>query len=129
LSSLADQVEKNPNDAVNQKRLLESLQKVSAGRFTQAAADYIKSAGLANSVEEWLNKGSTGTLPKDVMRQLIDGAHQNLKAAQDALAAVRPNGQAGGAKHQVGDIVTSKGVRYKITAIRPDGKYDVEEAK
>jgi hypothetical protein len=129
LSSLADQVAANPNDAINQKRLAVSLERVSAGRFTTQALDYIIKAGWGNSLAQWANNPSTGALPSDVMRQLVDGAHQNVKASKDALdAAMGPSSQ-GAAKHKAGDIVMSKGRRYKVTSVRPDGKYEVEEAK
>ena len=85
LDSIAKQVEQNPNDAINQKRLAVALERASAGRFTQQALDYIIKAGLANSIEGWANKATTGALPTDVMRQLIDGAHQNLIASKAAL--------------------------------------------
>src|SRR6202142_3621083 len=84
LSSIADQVATKPNDAINQKRLAVALERASAGRFTTQALDYIIKAGWGNTVEQWASNPSTGALPQDVMRQLIDGAHQNLKAAQDA---------------------------------------------
>lgn len=85
LDSIAKQVEQHPDDAVNQKRLAVALERISAGRFTTQALDYIVKAGIANSIEGWMNSASTGALPKDVMRQLIEGAHQNLKAAKDRL--------------------------------------------
>ena len=87
LASIADQVATKPDDAINQKRLAVALERASAGRFTTQALDYIIKAGWGNTIEEWANKPGTGALPKDVMRQLIDGAHQNLKAAKDAEAA------------------------------------------
>jgi len=85
LSKVADEVEKNPNDAVNQKRLAVALERISAGRFTKEALDYIVKAGWGNTLEQWANNPSTGALPKDVMRQLVDGAHQNLDAAKGVL--------------------------------------------
>jgi hypothetical protein len=89
LASLADQVAAKPSDAINQKRLAVALEKVSAGRFTTQALDYIIKAGWGNTIQQWINNPSTGALPKDVMRQLVDGAHENLKAAKDALDAAR----------------------------------------
>lgn len=84
LSSIADQVAQNPNDAVNQKRLAVALERASAGRFTTQALDYILQAGLGNKIEGFLKGTTTGALPEDIMRQLIDGAHQNLQAADAA---------------------------------------------
>ena len=92
LSSIADQVAKNPNDAINQKRLAVALERQSAGRFTVQALDYIIKAGWGNTIEQWANNPSTGALPADVMRQLIDGAHQNLKAAKDAVTEAQNMG-------------------------------------
>ena len=95
LSSLADQVAQKPNDAINQKRLAVALERVSAGRFTTQALDYIIKAGWGNTMEQWANNPTTGALPADVLRQLVDGAHQNLKAQQDALAAAEGLGGGG----------------------------------
>jgi hypothetical protein len=95
LSSLADQVALHPNDAVNQKSLAVALEKARAGRFTQQAVEYIIKAGWGNTIDQWANNPSTGALPSDVMRQLVDGAHQNLQAKKDALAAA--GGGGGGA--------------------------------
>lgn len=92
LSSQADQVAQHPNDAINQKRLAVALERVSAGRFTTQALEYIIKAGWGNTMEQWANNPSTGALPADVMRQLVDGAHQNLKAKQDALKAAEGGG-------------------------------------
>jgi hypothetical protein len=95
LSSLADQVATKPDDAINQKRLAVSLEKMSAGRFTTQALDYVIKSGWGNTLEQWANNPSTGALPKDVVRQLVDGAHENLKASQAALKeAMTPVGSA-----------------------------------
>jgi hypothetical protein len=85
LSSVADQVAQKPNDAVNQKRLAVALERASAGRFTTQALDYIIKAGWGNTLQQWANNPSTGALPPDIMRQLVDGAHQNMQGAKDAL--------------------------------------------
>lgn len=84
IASQADQVAANPNDAVNQKRLAVALERAASGRFTTQALDYVMRAGWGNTIDQWANNPSTGALPADVMRQLVDGAHENLKAAQDA---------------------------------------------
>lgn len=84
LAKMADQVAQKPDDAVNQKRLAVALERASAGRFTTQALDYIIRAGLGNTIEGWANSVTTGALPADVLRQLVDGAHQNLKAADAA---------------------------------------------
>lgn len=87
LDSIAKQVSLKPNDAVNQKRLAVALERASAGRFTVQALDYIIKAGWGNTIQQWANNPTTGALPPDVLRQLVDGAHENLKAAQEALKA------------------------------------------
>lgn len=84
LSKKADAVSQNPNDAVNQKRLAVALERQAAGRFTTQALDYIIKAGWGNTIEQWANNPSTGALPKDVMRQLIEGAHQEKDATYGA---------------------------------------------
>jgi hypothetical protein len=104
LASVADQVAQKPDDAINQKRLAVSLERASAGRFTTQALDYIIKAGWGNTIEQWANNPSTGALPRDVMRQLVDGAHENLKAAKAARdAAFGESGSSGttGKKHSL----------------------------
>jgi hypothetical protein len=88
IASIADQVATKPNDAINQKRLAVALERASAGRFTVQALDYIIKAGWGNTLQQWANSPTTGALPSDVLRQLVDGAHENLKAAQDAVKAL-----------------------------------------
>jgi len=90
LSSFADQVAQKPNDAVNQKRLAVQLERTSAGRFTTQALDYILKAGWGNTIDQWANNPTTGALPPDVMRQLIDGAHENLKSSKAEMDALAP---------------------------------------
>jgi len=89
VASIAKQVADHPNDAINQKRLAVALERTSAGRFTVQALDYIIKAGWGNTIQQWANNPTTGALPKDVMRQLIDGANENLKAAKDAVDTMR----------------------------------------
>lgn len=95
LSTVADQVAHHPNDAVNQKRLAVALERASAGRFTTQALDYILKAGWGNTIEQWANNPSTGALPTDIMRQLVDGAHQNLTGAKAALVEAQGPAQGG----------------------------------
>ncbi len=104
LAAVADQVAKQPNDAVNQKRLAVALERMSAGRFTTQALAYVIKAGWGNTMEQWANNPTTGALPADVMRQLIDGAHENLKAAQIAQRAAY-GGSADTTQTQGGDDI------------------------
>ena len=94
--SIAKQVEAKPNDAFNQKRLAVQLERASAGRFTVQALDYVKKMGWGATLQEWANKPTTGDLSPQLVRQLIDGAHENLIAAQESLKAaltpVSPSG-------------------------------------
>jgi hypothetical protein len=95
LNSIAQQVAQHPDDAINQKRLAVALERASAGRFTVQALDYIVKSGWGNTIEQWANNPTTGALPKDVVRQLVDGASQNLKASKDAIDAVDDLGSKG----------------------------------
>jgi hypothetical protein len=93
LDSIATQVAAHPDDAVNQKRLAVQLERASAGRFTVQALDYIIKAGWGNTIEGWALSPTTGALPPDIVRQLVEGAHENLKAAKDSLqVAITPIG-------------------------------------
>ncbi len=85
LSKIADLVAQHPDDAINQKRLAVALEKVSAGRFTTQALDYIITSGWGNTIKQWVNNPTHGALPADVIRQLIDGAHENETAKKQVL--------------------------------------------
>lgn len=111
LSTIADQVAKNPSDAVNQKRLAVALERTSAGRFTTQALDYILKAGIANSIEGWANKAGSGALPADIMRQLIDGAHQNTIASKAALDQARGVGTQPTTAQPTGKAVSLKAAK------------------
>jgi hypothetical protein len=135
LSSIADQVATKPNDAINQKRLAVALERASAGRFTVQALDYIIKAGWGNTIQQWANNPTTGALPADVLRQLVDGAHENLKAAQEALkTALTPIAATGGGppqtdnakpQHYIGEVVTLKnGQKLTISVIHSDGSFE-----
>jgi len=135
LYSIAKQVEAKPNDAFNQKRLAVQLERASAGRFTVQALDYVKQMGWGATLQEWANKPTTGALSPQLVRQLIDGAHENLKAAQDALkAAMTPIGESDGetpqtsggkSKHYVGEVVKLKnGQTLKISVVHTDGSFE-----
>jgi hypothetical protein len=124
LDSIANQVAQKPDDAINQKRLAVALERISAGRFTTQALDYIIKAGWGNTIEQWANNPSTGALPKDVLRQLVDGAHENLKAAKDARdearsesnvsAPTKPGEQKKELEDKVKKTGESKEIHYKI---------------
>ena len=75
----------HPDDAINQKRLAVALEKVSAGRFTTQALDYIITSGWGNTIQQWVNNPTHGALPADILRQLIDGAHENETAKKQVL--------------------------------------------
>lgn len=115
LSSTADQVAAHPDDAINQKRLAVALEKASAGRFTVQALDYIIKAGWGNTIEQWANNPRTGALPKDVMRQLVDGAHQNLQSSKDSMKAL--NVPIPGQSGPSGGIKITRDAQGRITGI------------
>lgn len=108
--SIAKQVEAKPNDAFNQKRLAVQLERASAGRFTVQALDYVKKMGWGATLQEWASKPTTGALSPQLVRQLIDGAHENLIAAQESLkAALTPVSPSGNTTPQSGgDMITMK---------------------
>ena len=93
LADTAKSVSQHPDDAINQKRLAVQLERLSAGRFTTQALDYVIKAGWGNTIEQWANNPSTGALPKDVMRQLVDGADQYLHATKAKLDAAQSLGK------------------------------------
>jgi hypothetical protein len=103
LYSIAKQVEAKPNDAFNQKRLAVQLERASAGRFTVQALDYVKQMGWGATLQEWAKKPTTGALSPQLVRQLIDGARENLIAAQESLkAALTPVSPSGNTNPQSG---------------------------
>jgi hypothetical protein len=85
----AEEVAAKPDDAVNQKRLAVRLERESASRFTTQALQYIIKAGWGNTIEQWANNVTTGALPADILRQLVDGAHE---LRDEKLAALRASG-------------------------------------
>lgn len=87
LVAVADQVATHPHDAVNQKRLAVQLERLSAGRFTTEALKYIIKAGWGNTIQQWANNVTTGELPPDIVRQLVDGAKENLSGAEAEMKA------------------------------------------
>jgi hypothetical protein len=105
LDSIAKQVEQHPENAANQKRLAVALERASAGRFTTQALDYITKLGWGNTIEQWASNMQTGALTPKLVRQLVEGAHENLRGAQDALDALKPgpapktDGRGGGKEH------------------------------
>jgi hypothetical protein len=118
LDSVAKQVEQNPEDAVNQKRLAVALERQAAGRFTTQALDYIRKAGWSAEVEQFWNNIDNGTLPATVILQLIKGAHQNLKAAKDAMDEAETLG--GGGDTQGTKKFTDGGKTYAIPSDKVD---------
>lgn len=87
LVKFADEVASKPDDAINQKRLAVRLERESAGRFTTQALQYIIKAGWGNSLEQALNNVTTGAFPPDILRQLVDGAHELQREKEAALKA------------------------------------------
>jgi hypothetical protein len=96
LVKVADEVSQHPDDAINQKRLAVQLERLSAGRFTTQALQYVIKAGWGNTMEQWANNVTTGALPPDVLRQLVDGAHEYRDGvlAEMKAAGMEPPGGA-----------------------------------
>ena len=110
LVKIAELVAGHPDDAVNQKRLAVQLERLSAGRFTTQALDYIIRAGWGNTIQQWANNITTGALPPDIVRQLVDGANEYREGARAELQAsgapVPGNAPAAtGADQDVDDII------------------------
>jgi hypothetical protein len=109
LASLADQVAQKPDDAVNLKGFAIALERARAGRFTTQALDVMLDAGWLNRINTWLLKPESGSFPADIIRQLVDGAHENLKAAKAAKdAAFAESGASGGGGEKKGKVSLAK---------------------
>jgi hypothetical protein len=105
LVKVADLVAAQPHDAINQKRLAVQLERLSAGRFTTQALQYVIKAGWGNTMEQWANNVSTGELPEDIVRQLVDGAHQYQAGALEELKASGATPPAGAVDQDVDEII------------------------
>lgn len=84
-------------------------------------------------------------LTPDQMRQMVELADDKVDILKNAIQGVeedyaddlakthgtraKPAAQPKQPARKVGDIVTSKGKKYRITGVRSDGKYDAEEIK
>ncbi len=104
LVKFADEVATKPEDAVNQKRLAVRLERESAGRFTGQALAYVVKLGWGTSLEQALNNVTTGAFPPELLRQLVDGAHELQREKEAALKAsgITP---AGAVDQDVDDIM------------------------
>jgi hypothetical protein len=97
LADKADEIAKNPTDALNQKRLAVALERVAAGRFTTQALDFIVRAGWQAGAEQFWNNIDNGTLPAVVVQNLIKGAHEERDSAYKAWQEARkPSDTQGG---------------------------------
>lgn len=95
LDTVAKLVEAKPDDASNVKGFAIALERARAGRFTTQALDVMLDAGWGNKLEQWARKPESGTLPRDVLRQLVEGAHNNLAGKKAALDAAFAGSQSG----------------------------------
>ena len=95
LATTADEMARKPNDAVNVKGFAIALERARAGRFTSLALEKMLDAGWGNKLETWANAPTTGSYPADIIRQLVDAAHENLRAKEAAFKAA--HGPAAGA--------------------------------
>lgn len=83
------------HSATNDKTLVISLIRDAAGRFNKSEYDaLISKAGFGNTLEAYANSITTGELPIDIRRQLVDAARNNLAGAQSTYdAAKKPANQ------------------------------------
>ena len=89
MSEFANDALAHPS-AAKDKLLAGALIRQTEGRFNDAQYDnLVKKAGLANSFEGWLNSATSGELPSDVRKQLVDAAQANLKAAKAAVDSAK----------------------------------------
>jgi hypothetical protein len=106
LAKTADEMAKKPNDAVNVKGFAIALERARAGRFTSLALDKMLEAGWGNKLETWANAPTTGSYPADIIRQLVDAAHTNLRAKEEAFKAAHGPVAAGGTTASTGKAVS-----------------------
>jgi hypothetical protein len=99
LVDYADKVQKNPNNAQEQRDFAIKMEKVMSGRFQTAAYDLeVKNSGIANTFQQWVNDVSTGALPKKILDNLVQSAHDYKDAmAKEVEAAKGKTPNAGGA--------------------------------
>ena len=99
LVDYADKVQKNPNNAQEQRDFAIKMEKVMSGRFQTAAYDLeVKNSGIANTFQQWVNDVSTGALPKKILDNLVQSAHDYKDAmAKEVEAAKGTTSNAGGA--------------------------------
>lgn len=94
LVSTADDAAATPS-AAKDKNLALAIIRGAAGRVNMQEFNIMtQRAGLANTLEAWANSATTGQLPADIRKQLVDLAHSSLRAAQAGQAQSRlPPGQ------------------------------------
>lgn len=84
--------------ALSDRNLAIRMAREASGRFSMAEYDtMIKSAGLGNTFEQWMNNLTSGALPDNIRNQLISVANDNLAAADAELKS------AGGGPAGTGD--------------------------
>src|SRR5208282_4577347 len=96
LSKAADLVADSPKDAVKVHAFAIALEKARSGRYTTQALDKMLAAGWGNKIKEWALKPTSGSYPADIIRQLVESAHDNVsakKAAKDAAFAETGGGK------------------------------------
>lgn len=110
LVDYADKVQKNPNNAQEQRDFAIKMEKVMSGRFQTAAYDLeVKNSGIANTFQQWVNDVSTGALPKKILDNLVQSAHDYKDAmAKEVEAAKGKTPNAGGASNAGNDMITMK---------------------
>lgn len=86
--ALKAQQSKNPSE---QRLLAGRLVRESEGRFNPAQFDgLVKTAGLANTFEQWMNNLTTGRLTDTIMTYLVAAAKDNMDAAKTTMDSMGP---------------------------------------
>jgi hypothetical protein len=90
LVDYADKVQKHPNNAQEQRDFAIKMEKVMSGRFQTAAYDLeVKNSGIANTFQQWVNDVSTGALPKKILDNLVQSAHDYKDAMAKEVEAAK----------------------------------------
>lgn len=89
LMDLANQALKDPQPGTD-KNLAVRLSREASSRFSIAEMDtLVKNYGIANSWEQWLNNQTSGKLPDEIRKQLVNIARANLQGAKGTFDAAK----------------------------------------
>lgn len=128
LSNFADGALAHP-EAATDKLLAGQLIRVSEGRFNPAQYDnLVKSAGLGNTFQQWMETASTGQLTDTIRKQLVDTAHLLLSSADGVRKSLTPPATPGDLKEKAKSGGATSPDSFKLpngTVVhkQPDGTY------